>query len=58
MYSFRRGVAVIAIFAFIFSFIFPVTFVQAAFKDVNSNYLGKRPYRKVEQYISGCKRIF
>jgi len=60
MHSFRRGIALIAIFAFVFSFIFPIAAVQAAFKDVNSNYWAKdliekwgNTYQVVKGYADG-----
>ncbi|ADQ41898.1 transglutaminase domain-containing protein [Caldicellulosiruptor acetigenus I77R1B] len=60
MHSFRRMVAVIAIFAFLFSFILPIASVQAAFKDINQNFWAKSliekwsdTYQVVKGYSDG-----
>ncbi|WPX08904.1 S-layer homology domain-containing protein [Anaerocellum danielii] len=60
MQIFRRMVAVIVIFAFLFSFILPVTSVQAAFKDIDKNFWAKSliekwsdTYQVVKGYSDG-----
>lgn len=60
MHYLRRGVAAIIIFVFVFSFILPITSVQAAFRDISQNFWAKsliekwsNTYRVVNGYPDG-----